>query len=296
MSNQQRSGNYVGVVVMGALSALIVTTCVGPALVAALTVIGQSGQMLRGGFALFSMAIGMGVPLLVVGASAGQLLPRAGVWMDTVKQVFGALMLAVAVWMIGRVVPEKYALLLWMVPLISLALVLEMAQLKTPAGRGVARVLAMSAVVYAVLLGVGFTQGSTDPLQPLQAKAEAHDALPFQRIKSLQDLNAQVAAANAAGKTVMLDFYADWCVSCKEMEKYTFPKAEVRSALANTVWLQADVTANDDVDKALQKHFGVVGPPSIIFIGKDGTERRQYRQAGYKKAPEFASIVTLALQ
>ena len=296
MSNQQKPGSYAGVVVMGALSALIVTTCVGPALVAALSVIGQSGQMLRGGVALFSMAMGMGVPLLVVGASAGQLLPRAGAWMDTVKQVFGALMLGVAVWMLSRVVPEKYALLLWMLPLLALAIVLEMAQLKTAAGRGVARVLATIAVVFAVLLGVGFTQGSTDPLQPLQARAEEHVELPFQRIKSLDDLNAQVAAANAAGKTVMLDFYADWCVSCKEMEKYTFPTADVRNALANTVWLQADVTANDDIDKALQKHFGIVGPPSIMFYGRDGAERREFRVVGFMKPAEFAPLVARALQ
>jgi thiol:disulfide interchange protein DsbD len=296
MCNKKKSGNYAGVVAMGALSALIVTTCVGPALVAALSVIGQSGQMVRGGVALFSMAMGMGVPLLIVGASAGQLLPRAGAWMDTVKQVFGALMLAVAVWMISRVVPERYALLLWMIPLLSLALVLEMAQLKSAAGRGVARVLATGAVAYAVLLGVGFTQGSTDPLQPLQAKAEVHVQLPFQRIKSLEDLNAQVTAANAAGKTVMLDFYADWCVSCKEMEKYTFPTAEVRKALENTVWLQADVTANDEVDKALQKHFGIVGPPTIAFYGRDGVERREYRVVGFMKAAEFAPLVARALQ
>jgi thioredoxin:protein disulfide reductase len=296
MSNQQKSGSYAGVVVMGALSALIVTTCVGPALVAALSVIGQSGQMVRGGVALFSMAMGMGVPLLVVGASAGQLLPRAGAWMDTVKQVFGALMLAVAAWMISRVVPEKYSLLLWMLPLLSLAMVLEMSQIKGAAGRGITRVLATIAVVYAVLLGIGFTQGSTDPLQPLQAKAEEHVQLPFQRIKSLDDLNAQVAAANSAGKTVILDFYADWCVSCKEMEKYTFPTAEVRNALANTVWLQADVTANDDIDKALQKHFGIVGPPSIMFYGKDGAERREFRVVGFMKPADFAPLVARALQ
>ena len=296
MSNQQKSGSYSGVAVMGALSALIVTTCVGPALVAALSVIGQSGQMVRGGVALFSMAMGMGVPLLVVGASAGQLLPRAGAWMDTVKQVFGALMLAVAVWMVSRVVPERFALLLWMLPLLAVAIVLEMAQLKSAAGRGITRVLATIAVVYAVLLGVGFTQGATDPLQPLQAKAEEHVQLPFQRIKSLDDLNAQVAAANTAGKTVMLDFYADWCVSCKEMEKYTFPTAEVRNALANTVWLQADVTANDEVDKALQKHFGIVGPPSIMFYGRDGVERRDFRVVGFMKPVEFAPLVARALQ
>jgi thiol:disulfide interchange protein DsbD len=297
MSNKQRSGSYVGVVVMGALSALIVTTCVGPALVAALSVIGQSGQMARGGVALFSMAIGMGVPLLVVGASAGQLLPRAGAWMDTVKQVFGALMLAVAVWMLSRIVPEHYTLLLWMIPLLALAIVLEMSQLKSTVARGFTRVIATMSTVYAVLLVVGFFQGATDPLQPLGTPAQAARVeLPFQRIKSLDDLNAQIARANGEGKTVMLDFYADWCVSCKEMEKYSFPQESVRTALANTVWLQADVTANDETDKALLKHFGIYGPPTIAFYGKDGVERREYRVVGFMKPEPFSQLVAQALQ
>jgi len=295
MSNQQKSGSYVGVVVMGALSALIVTTCVGPALVAALSVIGQSGQMARGGVALFSMAIGMGVPLLVVGASAGQLLPKAGPWMDMVKQVFGALMLAVAVWMLSRVLPERIALLAWMLPLVALGIVLYRARLRSGAGRGVAKALGTVAGVYAVLLAVGYFRGATDPLRPLQAAA-AHVDLPFQRIKSLDDLNAQISKANAAGKSVMLDFYADWCVSCREMEKYTFPQPQVRSALANTVWLQADVTANDEVDQALLKHFGIFGPPSIIFYGKDGQERREFRVVGFMKASEFAPLTVRAFQ
>jgi thiol:disulfide interchange protein DsbD len=295
MSNQQKSGSYVGVVVMGALSALIVTTCVGPALVAALSVIGQSGQMARGGVALFSMAIGMGMPLLVVGASAGQLLPKAGPWMDMVKQVFGALMLAVAVWMLSRVLPERIALLAWMVPLVALVIVLYRARLRSATARGVVRAVGTVAAVYAVLIAIGYFRGATDPLRPLQTAA-AHVDLPFQRIKSLQDLDAQIAQANAAGKSVMLDFYADWCVSCKEMEKYTFPQPAVRAALANTVWLQADVTANDAVDQALLKHFGIFGPPSIMFYGKDGQERREFRVVGFMKATEFAPLTTRAFQ
>jgi thiol:disulfide interchange protein DsbD len=249
--------------------------------------------MARGGFALFSMAIGMGVPLLVVGASAGQLLPRAGAWMDTVKQVFGALMLAVAAWMLSRIVPERFAMLLWMVPLVALVIVLFRARLRTGMGRGVARALGGVAAVYAVFLAIGYFQGATDPLRPLQA--DSHVDLPFQRIKSLDELNAQIAQANAAGKTVMLDFYADWCVSCKEMEKYTFPTPEVRAALANTVWLQADVTANDEVDKALLKHFGIFGPPTIAFYGMDGMERRDFRVVGFMKTAEFAPLAARAL-
>lgn len=294
MSNQQKAGSYAGVAVMGALSALIVTTCVGPALVAALSVIGQSGEVTRGGVALFSMAIGMGMPLLAVGASAGQLLPRAGAWMDTVKQVFGALMLGVAVWMLSRMLPERWTMLAWMVPLVALVVVLYRATLRSTTGRLVARAVGGAAAAWVVFLGVGFAQGNTDPLRPLQASAP-HADLPFVRIKSLDDLNAQVASAGAAGKTVMLDFYADWCVSCKEMEKYTFPSEPVRAALANTVWLQADVTANDATDQALLKHFGIFGPPTIAFYGSDGAERSNYRVVGFMKSAEFASVVTQAL-
>jgi thioredoxin:protein disulfide reductase len=293
MSNQQKAGNYVGVVVMGALSALIVTTCVGPALVAALSVIGQSGKIARGGFALFSMAMGMGVPLLVVGASAGQLLPRAGAWMDTVKQAFGALMLAVGVWMLSRILPERISFLLWMLPLVALAIIFARAGVKSPGARILLRGLGAVAAVYALFILFGAFKGATDPLRPLQAAA-AHETLPFQRIKSLEDLNAKVAAASAGGKSVMLDFYADWCVSCKEMEFKTFPQPAVREALANTVWLQADVTANDATDQALLKHFGIYGPPTIAFYGADGVERRNFRVVGFMKAEEFAPLAVQA--
>jgi thiol:disulfide interchange protein DsbD len=279
---------------MGALSALIVTTCVGPALVAALSVIGQSGQVARGGLALFAMAIGMGVPLLAVGASAGQLLPRAGAWMETVKQAMGALMLMVAVWMLSRLLPAKVIMWLWMIPLAALAIILVRATWRTKGGRLVARTVATLVAVYAVLIGIGAVLGATNPLRPLQATVQVD--LPFERIKSVDDLNARVAAAQAAGKTVMLDFYADWCVSCKEMEHYTFPEETVRAALANTVWLQADVTANDETDQALLKHFGIFGPPTIAFYGTDGAERRQYRVVGYMKADEFAPLARQALE
>jgi thiol:disulfide interchange protein DsbD len=295
LSNRQRAGSYTGVVVMGALSALIVTTCVGPALVAALSVIGQSGEVTRGGAALFSMAIGMGVPLLAVGASAGQVLPRAGAWMETIKQSMGAMMLAVAVWMLSRILPAGVTMWLWIVPLAALAVILVRAAFRTRGGRLVSRALAAVFGVYALLIGIGAAQGGTNPLKPLQG-AEARVELPFQRIKSVEDLTARITAAAAEGKSVMLDFYADWCVSCKEMEHYTFPREEVRDALANTVWLQADVTANDATDQALLRHLGVIAPPTIAFFGKDGAERRNYRVVGYMKAEEFAPLVRSALQ
>ncbi|HUG72298.1 MAG TPA: protein-disulfide reductase DsbD [Steroidobacteraceae bacterium] len=295
MSNQQRGGNYTGVVVMGALSALIVTTCVGPALVAALSVIGQSGEVTRGGVALFAMAIGMGMPLLAIGASAGQLLPRAGAWMVTVKQAMGALMLLVAVWMLSRILPAQVTMWLWIIPLLALALVFLRATFRTARGRVLARSVAVVVAGYALLIGIGAVRGATNPLQPLQP-VMAQVELPFERIKSVEELNARIAAANAAGQTVMLDFYADWCVSCKEMEHYTFPQPAVRAALANTLWLQADVTDNDATDQALLQHLGVFAPPTIAFFGLDGVERSQYRVVGYMKAEEFALRVTAALQ
>jgi thiol:disulfide interchange protein DsbD len=293
ISNRQRSGSYAGVAMMGALSALIVTTCVGPALVAALTVIGQTGQMMRGGLALFSMAIGMGVPLLVVGASAGQLLPRAGAWMDTVKQVFGALMLAVAVWMISRILPERVTMMLWAVPLLALGIVLRRATARSAGGRIGLRAASSVALIYGVFLLAAAWQGQTDPLRPLQ-RAEQVAHLPFTRIKSMADLEREVAAAKAAGRPVMLDFYADWCVSCKEMEKYTFPDPAVRGALANAVLLQADVTANDEADQALLKHFGIFGPPTIAFYGPDGVERENFRVVGFMKAAQFGPLALQA--
>ena len=225
MSNQQKAGSYVGVVVMGALSALIVTTCVGPALVAALSVIGQSGQMARGGVALFSMAIGMGMPLLVVGASAGQLLPRAGAWMDTVKQAFGALMLAVAVWMLSRILPERDHF-----PAVDPAagraghhlLPRGGQEVPAPASWCVDSGLSPASMRYSS----SSAHSRAPPIRCAHCRPpQPTSSLPFERIKSLEDLNARVAAASAAGKSVMLDFYADWCVSCKEMEEYTFPAA-----------------------------------------------------------------------
>ncbi len=294
ISNRQSSGKYASVAVMGALSALIVTTCVGPALVAALSVIGQSGQMVRGGVALFAMAMGMGVPLLVVGASAGQLLPKAGAWMDTVKQAFGALMLAVAVWMLSRIVPAGVTRWLWIIPAAALAVILWRARWRTPTGRVVGRVVATAFTLGTLGIAVWAGYGSLGASQSAKG-SEARVDLPFQRIKSVDDLTAAVAAANAQGKTVMLDFYADWCVSCKEMEHRTFTRPDVRAALADTVWLQADVTANDATDQALLKHFGIFGPPTIAFYGVDGSERANYRVVGFMKGEEFAPLAQRAL-
>lgn len=306
VSNRQKSGTYIGTFVMGALSALIVTACVAPAMIAALSVISQTGLIGRGAGALYAMGLGMGLPLLLVGASAGSLLPKAGPWMDTVKSLFGVLFLAVAIYLVSSLLPDAVTMVLWAALAIVtgywiFSLQLRPNQLAPAAFRGIGLVV----LIYGIVLLIAASAGRNDPLQPLKGFGASNStatsavaerpasALPFKRIKSIADLDREVAAATAAGKPLMLDFYADWCVSCKEMEKYTFTQASVQGALGNAVLLQADVTANDAMDQALLNRFGIFGPPTIAFF-VDGVERRDYRVVGYMPAGKFASHVSAA--
>ncbi len=299
LSNQQKAGSYAGTAVMGALSALIVTTCVAPPLVATLAVIGQAGDVVRGALALFALSIGMGTPLLIVGASAGKLLPKAGAWMETVKRFFGVLFLGVAIWMVQRILPGPVALALWGVLLITAVFVLGAFQRGRPAsgarwlGRGVSTVAAL----WGVLMLVGAAAGNSDPFQPLKGvgagrstATSTSSGLEFKLVHSVADLDRELAAAKAAGRPVMLDFSAEWCVSCKEMEKDTFPDPKVKALLTPLWLLRADVTENDADDQALLKRFGIFGPPTIVFFGADGLER-QFREVGYVKADKFREHV-----
>ncbi|MBM4215734.1 MAG: protein-disulfide reductase DsbD [Gammaproteobacteria bacterium] len=294
VSNRQRAGTFGGVAVMGALSALIVSACVAPPLFAALAVIAQTGDMVRGGSALFVMSLGMGVPLLVIGTSAGRLLPKAGGWMDTVKKFFGVLMLAVAAWMLSRLVEDRWSLLLWAVPAaIGAGLLFSEVKTRSVTGwimRGLGAVLGL----YALALIAGVFLGGRDPLAPIPQLAKPQKTLEFTVIKTVDDLDRAIAAAAAGGRPAMLDFYADWCVSCKEMERYTFTDAAVQASLANAVLLKADVTANDEADQALLRRFEIFGPPTIAFWGSDGVERKNYRVVGFMKADEFARVAAEA--
>jgi thiol:disulfide interchange protein DsbD len=302
-SNRQKSGTYVGTFIMGALSALVVTACVAPAIIAALSVISQSRQVVRGAAALYATGLGMGVPLLIVGASAGDLLPKAGPWMDTVKQLFGVMFLGVAVYLAAPLLPAALTMLLWAaLAILSGYWIFSLKARDGGPAPAPLRGVGLIAVVYGVLLLIGTASGSRDPLQPLDrlsagtggGVATKEEALAFARIKTVADLDRAVASATAAGKPVMLDFYADWCVSCKEMEKFTFTDAAVQAALAGAVLLQADVTANDEHDKALLARFEIFGPPTIAFFGRDGIERKNFRLVGFAPAPRFAEHVKSA--
>jgi thiol:disulfide interchange protein DsbD len=298
-SNKQKAGTFVGTFIMGALSALVVTACVAPAIVAALTVIIQSQQVFLGAAALYASGIGMGIPLLIVGASAGSLLPKAGAWMDTVKQLFGVLFLGVAIYLLQPLIPGAVAMFLWAaLAVVSGYWLFALVHGAKPAP-SVLRGFGLMILVYGIALLIGALAGRTDPLQPLAglgqgggtASSTSEHATPFKRVKSVADLDREIAAANAAGKWVMFDFYADWCVSCKEMEKFTFVDPAVAAQLNTMVLLQADVTDNDDIDQELLKRFGIFGPPSILFFGLDGQERKDHRVVGYMKAEKFAAHV-----
>ncbi len=304
ISNRQEGGKFLSAAIMGLLSALIVGPCVTAPLIGALIYIGQTGDAVLGGMALFALSIGMGTPLLLIGASAGTLLPRAGAWMDAVKGVFGVMLLGVAIWLLERILPASASMLLWALLLIVSGVYMG-ALRSLPEGiskwHQLWKGLGFATLLYGVLIMVGVASGGKDVLQPLKgvfvggASAPAEQGLKFQRVKGLEGFRQALAQANAAGKPVMLDFYADWCISCKEMEHQTFTDPAVRAALGDVVLLQADVTANDDADRAMLKHFGVVGPPAIMFFNTRGEENKPYRVVGFMPAAKFASHVRQAL-
>ncbi len=301
-SGRQQGGTFVGVGIMGFLSALIVGPCVAAPLAGALIYIGQSGDAVLGGMALFALSMGMGAPVLLVGTSAGKLLPKAGPWMEPVKAVFGVLLLGVAIYLLERMVPEWIALLLWGALLIVAAIylgALDTLAAESSGWRRFRKGAGLVMLIYGVLLVVGGSGGGNDVWQPLKGLAsgpagESQEGLVFQRVKGSRGLDAALRVASAQGRPVMLDYYADWCVSCKEMERYTFSDAGVQAALGNTLLLQTDVTANDAEDQELLKRFNLFGPPAILFFGPDGRERPNYRVVGYMKAGPFREVVEKA--
>lgn len=286
-------GQVAGVFAMGGVSALIVSPCVAAPLAAALVFLSQTRDVWLGGSALFSLAAGMSVPLLLVGASAGALLPKSGAWMNDVKHLFGVLLIAVAIWTVQPVLPASVSLALWGVLLVGSAVALLSGRRAHARGArwGRLTVAALLAAFGAMQL-VGAASGGSDPLQPLAHLgrgdgAHSQGGLPFQPIRGVDELDTALAAARQAGKPVMVDFYADWCVSCKEMERFTFSDTTVRSKLGNAVLLKADVTKNNADDRALLKRFGLFGPPGTIFFDAQGKELHALRVIGYQNSERF---------
>ncbi len=292
-----KGGSLPSVALMGALSAVIVGPCVAAPLAGALLYIGQTGDALLGGMALFCMALGMGVPLLAVGLSAGTLLPKSGPWMETVKKIFGVILLGTALWIVSPVIPVAVQMAGWALLLIFPAIYLHAIDPLPPHARSMQRFwkgIGMVMLIAGVAMLVGAFSGATDPLQPLSGlrgenSTVEKSGLRFERVRSLAELDARL---NTSDKPVMLDFYADWCVSCKEMERFTFSDPRVQEKLAGYTLLQADVTANSEDDKALLARFKLFGPPGIIFFNAQGKEIDGVRVVGFQNAGEF--LATLA--
>ncbi len=295
-SDNKRDGSYLGTAIMGVFSSLIVGPCVAAPLAAALMYIGQTGDVILGGAALFVMGLGMGVPLLIIGASAGRLLPKAGHWLNVSKSVFGVLMLAVAVWMLERVAAAEVTMLLWAMLCIIPSIYLRTLDPLPEVDSGWHKLwkgLGVILLSYGLLILIGLAAGSTNPLQPLKGiapntnTAQAAQPLAFKPINSLADLQRALQNAQQQGRPVMLDFYADWCISCKEMEAYTLSNPEVRQQLTRFILLQADVTANTAEHQALLKSFNLFGPPAILFFNTEQQEQRAARVIGYQEAETF---------
>ncbi len=296
-TNRIKGGRFLGVFAMGALSALIVSPCVAAPLAGALLYIGQTHDVLLGGVALFALALGMGVPLLAVGLSAGTLLPKAGAWMNTVRNFFGIVMLGMAIWLIAPVIPMALQMGLWATLLIVTAIylrALDSLPLHSGSASRLGKGIGIMALVAGIALLVGVFAGSRDPLKPLagllgQGGIQSEHVLPFKRVKSVTEL--EEAIRSSVGKRVMLDFYADWCVSCKEYERFTFADQRVQKLLQDVVLLQADVTGNTPEDAALLTRFGLFGPPGIVFFDAKGQEVAAQKVVGYQDANAF--IATL---
>ncbi len=296
MSNSQKGGTYVGAFIMGAISTLIIGACVAPPLAAIIQFIAEKGNVVFGMLALAVLALGQGTPLLVMGATGGKLMPRAGMWMDTVKAVFGVMLLALAAWMLDRIAPPALVLTAWGALFVATGVAMGALE-PLPESPGMKRFwkgVGVILLIFGAMELIGAASGANNWMKPLQnlsggqTSSISSQSSPFQKVKSLDDLQNMIAER---GKPAMLDFYADWCVDCKRMDRDTFPTGPVQAALSTGVAIKADVTDNDDVDQALMKAYGIIGPPAILFFDANGQELRAWRVIGFQRSGPFAEHV-----
>jgi thiol:disulfide interchange protein DsbD len=300
-SNRLKGGTLGGVFLMGALSAVIVGPCVAAPLAGALLYISQSRDVVLGGSALFAMALGMGAPLLAVGVSAGTLLPRAGAWMQTVRNFFGVVLIAAAIWIVSPLLAPVVHMFAWAALLIVSAIYLHALDPLPPAAGGFRKLwkgVGIIALLVGAALMIGALSGGRDVLQPLSGlrAAGSPTANPggtaFVRVRTVQELASAIAGG---ARPTMLDFYADWCVTCKEMERFTFSDPQVREKLNRMLLLQADVTADTADDRALLNRFGLFGPPAIIFFDRSGAELSELRVIGFESSERFLPVLEKAI-
>ena len=292
LSRRQRGGTFIGAGIMGSLSALIVGACSGPALIAALVFISNTGDALVGGLALFAMGNGMGLPLLLIGTAAGRWLPRSGPWMVTVRRLFGVIFLGVAIWMLDRFLPDSVTLSLWAMLFLGVAVWLTGAVLRRQVRGRAAFARGIAGTAFAVWGGVlitGAAIGGHSFWTPLAV--DDREPLPWQVVETVDELQAAIAQANADDRAVMVDVYADWCVYCVQLERNTFPDPAVREALGDTHLVKVDVTGMNGEHRALLEHLGVFLPPAVIFYDRHGEEHEDSRVVGFMSPEDFVRVV-----
>lgn len=287
----------IGIAIMGFLSALIVGPCVAAPLAGALIYIGQTGDALLGGIALFSLSIGMGVPLIAIGTSAGKFMPKPGVWMDNIKSVFGVMLIGISIWMISRILDENISMMLW--GALAVFIAVNIGALEPIRGRCIRchrankKALGIIILLYGMSLLLGGMAGAKDALHPLNpflpsqaaTAANVSQHKKFERITSVEELDA-ILAENK-GKKVLVDFYADWCTACKELEEKTFSDESVKTAMDSYVLVQVNLTANDEAAHAISSKFGIFGPPAILFFDENGVRQKESDIVGFKEPQEF---------
>ncbi|MDA8561912.1 protein-disulfide reductase DsbD [Gammaproteobacteria bacterium] len=292
LSNQQKSGNYIGVFFMGGISSLIASPCVTPPLVGVLAYIAHTGNSFIGGTALFFLGLGMGIPLLLIGTSAGKLLPKAGSWMIALEKIMGFAMLAFAIWMISRVIPGQVTLFLWSCLIIGLSAFTGAFSKKDPKffiRKGIGIVI----FIYGLILMVGSFLGNSNPLNPLESvltkNTQNYKKTNFLTVTSLKQLNLELIKAKEQKKPVLIDFYADWCQSCIHMERYVLNRPNVQNKLSDFTLLRVDVTVNNLNDQIIMKKYNVIAPPTFIFFNKSGDELAQIKIVGEVSSTKFLS-------